>query len=213
MMRYADVLLMFAEAENELFGPTGPAIDAFTRVRQRAFDPSMWGEKVYQYVANVSGSQDAFFDAIVDERAWEFGGEMIRKYELIRWNLYYEKVMETVEGCKNMAVDAFNGTGTLPDYVYTKLDTNGDLLIYNIFEKVLAPPDETWERQSWLIAMYSETQADGYAEWITRDWANYINGSNISVPQGIIRYIFPIPTIGIDNSKGLLKNDGYNFGF
>ena len=213
MLRYADVLLMFAEAENEISGPTAEAQNAFKRVRQRAFDPSVWSEKVDQYVSGISGSQESFFNAIVDERAWEFGGEMIRKYELIRWNLYYEKVMETYEGCKKMADDAFNGTGTLPDYVYTKLDANGDLLIYNKFEKVLAPPDETWTRQSWLISMHSDSRPDGYAEWISRDWDNYVNGSNIGVPNGVVRYVFPIPTIGIDNSKGLLKNDGYGFGF
>jgi len=213
MMRYADVLLMFAEAENELNGPTAEAQAAFRRVRQRAFDEADWGTKVDAYIGNISGSKQDFFNAIVDERAWEFGGEMIRKYELIRWNLYYEKVKETVEGCKAMADSAFAGTGVLPDYVYTKLDENGDLMILNTHEKVVAPPDDTWERQTWLIAMYSEEQADGYAEWITRDYANYMNPSNIGVPDGVIRYIFPIPTIGIDNSKGLLTNDGYNFGF
>jgi len=212
MLRYADVLLMFAEAENELNGPTAEAQNAFKRIRQRAFDSSVWGEKVDHYIAGISGNKEAFFNAIVDERAWEFGGEMIRKYELIRWNLYYKKVQETVEGCKKMAEDAFNGTGTLPDYVYTKLDANGDLLIYNKFEKVLAPPDDSWTRQSWLISMYSDTRPDGYAEWITRDWDNYVNSPNIGAPNGVIRYVFPIPTIGIDNSKGLLKNDGYGFG-
>ncbi len=213
MLRYSDVILMFAEAENELNGPTAEAQNALKRVRQRAFEEEDWSAKVDQYVASVSGSKEDFFDAIVDERAWEFGGEMIRKYELIRWNLYSEKINETVEGCKKMADDAFNGAGTLPDYLYTKLDANGDLLIYNTFEKVLAAPDDTWERQSWLINMFDETQADGYALWITRDYANYVNPSNIGVPDGVIRYIFPIPTIGIDNSKGLLKNDGYGFGF
>ena len=213
MLRYSDVLLMFAEAENEISGPTAPAKEAFKRVRRRAFDESVWNTKVDQYVANVSGSKEDFFSAIVDERAWEFGGEMIRKYELIRWNLYYEKVKETVEGCKKIADEAFDGTGTLPDYVYTKLDETGNLLIYNTHEKVLATPDDSWERKSWLISMYSEIRPDGYAEWITRDWDNYVNPGNIGVPEGIVRYIFPIPTIGIDNSKGLLKNDGYNFGF
>lgn len=212
MLRYADVLLMFAEAENELSGPTADAQEAFKRVRSRAFDPTVWSEKVDQYTARVSSGKEAFFNAIVDERAWEFGGEMIRKYELIRWNLYYEKITETVEGCKKMASEAFDGTGTLPDYLYTKLDEKGELQIYNLFEKVTSAPDETWTRQNWMIAMHSDTRPDGLAEWITRDWDNYINGSKIGVPDGIVRYIFPIPTLGIDNSKGLLKNDGYGFG-
>lgn len=213
MLRYSDVILMFAEAENELNGPTGLAQNALKRVRRRAFHESVWAEKVDQYVASVSGGKDDFFNAIVNERAWEFGGEMIRKYELIRWNLYYEKVKETVEGLKQMADEAFAGTSELPDYVYTKLDENGDLLIYNIHEKVVAAPDDTWERHPWLIAMHDDTTPTGYSEWITYDYANYVNPGNIGVPDGIIRYIFPIPTIGIDNSKGLLKNDGYNFGF
>ncbi len=213
MLRYADVILMFAEAENELNGPTPEAQNALKRVRFRAFDETVWNTKVDQYVAEVSGSQEKFFNAIVNERAWEFGGEMIRKYELIRWNLYYQKVKESVDGCKKMADEAFNSTGTLPDYLYTKLDEKGDLQIYNLFEKKLLPPDETWTRQTWLIAMHSDTSADGYAEWITRDWDNYVHPGNIGVPDGVVRYIFPIPTVGIDNSKGLLKNDGYNFGF
>ncbi|MFA9389879.1 MAG: RagB/SusD family nutrient uptake outer membrane protein [Prolixibacteraceae bacterium] len=212
MLRYSDVILMFAEAENELNGPNGDAQEALKRVRRRAFDEMQWDTKVDQYVADAAGGKEAFFNSIVDERAWEFGGEMIRKYDLIRWNLYYEKTLETVVGCKKMADDAFAGTGTLPDYLYTKLDESGNLLIYNTHEKLLDAPDDTWERQSWLINMHDDLRPDGYSEWITRDWDNYIYGSNIGVPDGIVRYIFPIPTTGIDNSKGVLKNDGYNFG-
>lgn len=203
MMRYADVLLMLAEAENELNGPTEIAKGAFRRVRQRAFDESDWPEKVDNYIMDISKSKEDFFNAIVDERGWEFGGEMIRKYELIRWNLYAEKVQETVEGVKKMADDAFNGTGDLPDYLYVKHAENGDLLIYNKDKKVSVPPDDTWERKSWLINLYDESRPDHYSEWITRDWKNY------TYP---VRYIFPIPTIGIENSKGVLKNDGYGFG-
>lgn len=202
MMRYPDILLMFAESENELRGPTAEAQEALARVRRRAFNETVWAEKVDAYIAEASAGKETFFKAIVDERGWEFGGEMIRKYELIRWNLYAEKVAETVQGLKVMAENAKSGTGTLPDYVYTKLDENGQLQVYNKFRKALAPPDDTWQRQSWLIGLIDERRSDGYAEWITRDWANY------TAP---VRYIFPIPIIAIENSKGVLKNDGYGF--
>lgn len=201
MMRYADVLLMHAEAENELNGPTGLAQDALRRVRQRAFDESVWSEKVDSYISSAAASKETFFNALVDERAWEFGGEMIRKYELIRWNLYGTKISEMLAGLKNMADDANSGAGDLPDYVYVKNGENGDLMIYNKFKKAVAAPDDTWTRESWLISMYDQTRGT-YAEWITRDWANYTEP---------VRYIFPIPTIGIDNSRGVLKNDGYGF--
>ena len=211
-MRYADILLMHAEAENELNGPTDEAKDALKRVRRRAFDESLWSSKVDQYVDSVSASKEDFFNAIVDERAWEFGGEMIRKYELIRWNLYYKKVSEMMASLIKMADEAYDGTGTLPDYIYTKNDVNGDLLIYNLFDKVQAPPDDTWTRNNWLISMRSITTG-AYAEWLTRDYANYLNPPWSSEAEPPIRYVFPIPVVGIDNSKGLLKNDGYNFGF
>ena len=169
----------------------------------RSADPSVWNTRVDQYVDAAATDKETFFNAIVDERAWEFGGEMIRKYELIRWNLYAEKIEEMVAKLKQMADEAYNGTGNLPDYLYVKNDENGDLLIYNKFRKVLSAPDETWTRSSWLIAMIEST-TETYREWITRDWANYTHP---------VRYIFPIPAIGISNSKGLLKNDGYGFGF
>ncbi len=200
MMRYADVLLMFAEAENELNGPTREAQEALRRVRQRAFDEAVWDTRVEQYITNASASKEDFFNAIVDERAWEFGGEMIRKYELIRWNLYEQKAQETVEGLKQLADDAFNGTGDLPDYIYWKYDESGDLVILNPDEKLLAAPDETWQRSPWLISLKDEVL--GYDEWITRDWANY------TAP---VRYVFPLPTVAIANSQGVLQNNGYGF--
>jgi hypothetical protein len=75
-------------------------------------------------------------------------------------------------------------------------------MIYNRDEKVNSAPDDTWERRAWLIGLVDEDQPNNYPVWLTRDWANYTDP---------VRYIFPIPTIGIDNSKGVLKNDGYNF--
>lgn len=206
MMRYADVLLMYAEAENELNGPTADAQNALKRVRQRAFDPADWGTKVDGYIAQVSTSKDAFFDAIVDERAWEFGGEMIRKYELIRWGIYAEKVEETVEGLKKLADEANAGTGTGPDYMYWKVDDKGNFVVLNPDTKVATAPDETWKRQSFLLQLYSSTTT--YQEWITKDFSKYyLDGPK----PGVARYIYPIPAINIANSDGTLNNDGYEF--
>ena len=205
MMRYADVLLMYAEAENMLNGPTPAAQEALARVRRRAFDPSEWAIKVDEYIAEVSTSKEAFFEAIVDERAWEFGGEMIRKYELIRWGIYAETVQETVEELKRLADEAYNGTTNLPDYMYWKIDENGKFVILNPNTRVAAPPDDSWNQVPFLLDLHDEEL--GYDEWITRDWENYYNGPN----PGVARYIFPIPTVAIDNSQGVLSNDGYSF--
>ncbi len=205
MMRYSDVILMFAEAENELNGPTAEAQAALKRVRQRAFEDADWPEKVDQYVADISSSKENFFEAIVDERAWEFGGEMIRKYELIRWGIYSEKMEETVEELKNLADEAFNGVTDEPDYMYWKTDENGEFMVYNPDEFVSVAPDDTWNQAQFLLSLHNdETQ---YEEFIINDWGNYING-----PQpGVVRYIFPIPNVAIENSRGVLSNDGYGF--
>ncbi|MFM8449425.1 MAG: RagB/SusD family nutrient uptake outer membrane protein [Haliscomenobacter sp.] len=210
MLRYADVLLMFAEAENELNGPSSEAKEALARVRRRAFsNESLWTSKVDNYITSISGSKQAFFNAIVNERAWEFGGEMIRKYELIRWNLYSSKMAETVQTLKQMADAAYTGTGKyseLPDYMYWKRDASGHFTVLNPNTKVAAAPDNTWKRVSFLLGLHSDITT--YAEWITKDWRNYISDGP---KPGVARYIFPIPQEAITNSQGTLKNDGYQF--
>jgi hypothetical protein len=203
MMRYADVLLMFAEAENEINGPTGDAQQALRRVRQRAFPEDNWATKVEEYIMDVSASKAEFFDAIVDERAWEFGGEMIRKYELIRWGIYQDKMIETVEGLKQMALEADAGTSDLPDYLYWKRDGNGKFTLLNPNRKYIGIPDESWTRSAFLFDMKGQG-AEPFDEWITKDWENYT--------EGTLRYIFPIPANAIESSRGVLKNDGYGFG-
>ncbi len=97
MMRYSDILLMFAEAENELNqGPTNEAIEAFTLVRERAFRGNT------DQMPSIPSDYAGFFDELVKERAWEFGGECIRKFDLIRWNLLDEKLKETKDELRKL---------------------------------------------------------------------------------------------------------------
>ena len=66
-MRYADVLLMYAEAANENHdGPTTEAKDALKQVRKRAFAEKDHAEKVEAYV-DALGTKEDFFNAIVQE--------------------------------------------------------------------------------------------------------------------------------------------------
>lgn len=89
---------MFAEAENELNnGPTAEAIEALRTVRERAFRGNE------EAIPEIPADYEGFFQAIVQERAWEFGGECIRKFDLIRWNLLDEKLTETREELRKMA--------------------------------------------------------------------------------------------------------------
>lgn len=209
MMRYADVLLMYAEAENELNGPTAEAKSAFKRVRQRAFSSSVWAEKVDAYTDSRSGSKEEFFNAIVDERGWEFGGEMIRKYELIRWGIYSKKMQEIVNIQKQMVDDALAGTGkyaNLPDYMYWKRNDAGKFIVLNPNTRVAGVPDPSWTRVPFTRAMYDATKMT-YSEFVTKDWEPYYNGP---VP-GVTRYIFPVPEEAVSASQGKVDNNGYMF--
>lgn len=142
-MRYADVLLMYAEAVNELedgvSGPNGnKAIEAFKQVRNRAFSSADQSEKVDQYIASVSRNKDEFFKALVNERKWEFGGENIRWKDLVRWNLYskvaYDSFMEyfIVGSLVNgNFLDGSDKYMELPfDMFYKRVENPKDITIY-----------------------------------------------------------------------------------
>lgn len=76
VMRYAEVLLNYAEAENEAHGPAN-AYDAFNQVRARAG------------LAPVSGlTQEQFREMVRHERAVELVGEGHRKFDLVRWGIW-----------------------------------------------------------------------------------------------------------------------------
>ncbi|WP_166461168.1 RagB/SusD family nutrient uptake outer membrane protein [Flavicella sediminum] len=98
VLRYADVLLMFAEAENEINnGPTALAIDALDQVRARA-GVSPIAEKV-----GATANKTNFFNELVDERLRELCFEGLRKHDLIRWNLLGEKLNQLNETIKGSA--------------------------------------------------------------------------------------------------------------
>jgi len=91
LIRFADVLLMFAETDNELNGPTAAARQALVEVRTRAYA----GNSARATQGLNTGSKADMFNAIVNERLLEFGDEGIRKYDLLRWNLLADKIATT----------------------------------------------------------------------------------------------------------------------
>jgi hypothetical protein len=79
-IRYADVLLMMAEVENELTGPAA-ALPYVNQVRARA-DVAMPPLPTSQY---PTGSKTEMFRAIQHERQVELAGEQIRNKDIRRW--------------------------------------------------------------------------------------------------------------------------------
>jgi hypothetical protein len=82
LRRYADVLLMFAEAENEVNGPTAEALEAVNQVRRRVFGEDLYTASVHDIAMGIS--QDDFRNAIWAERFKEFALEGKHWYDLKR---------------------------------------------------------------------------------------------------------------------------------
>ena len=77
--------------------------------------------------AFVSASETAFFNASVDQRAFELAGEMLRKADLIRWNLLSSKLAEA----KQKMIDLRTRTGAyadLPKKIYYTYEEDGETL-------------------------------------------------------------------------------------
>jgi hypothetical protein len=195
-MRYSDVLLMAAEAINELDGP-GAAAPYLRQVRERAF-PNHQG-KVEAFMAQATASKEAFFNAIVDERALEFTGEMLRKGDLIRWNLLGSKLEEA----RTKLIQLENRIGiyeNLPDRIYYTHGSDGETLI--IYGLEFGHTDEIGvtlgypENKAWVISSTGEQSA----------FWDALYRRNPDLQQ-----FWPIWQVFIDGSNGMLNNDGFNF--
>ncbi len=98
ILRYADVLLMYAEALNELNnGPTAEAISAVREVRLRAF------ENDESKIGTIPTGYDDFRDFIIQERKLELAHEGLRKSDLARWGILVSHLTEEKEKLVRLA--------------------------------------------------------------------------------------------------------------
>lgn len=82
ILRYADVILMLAEAENETNNGSGAATH-LEMVRNRASGNLGQARTILPYIPFTSQAQ--MRTAIKNERRWEFAMEGYRFYDLVRW--------------------------------------------------------------------------------------------------------------------------------
>lgn len=169
ILRYADVLLMFAEVENELNGPTAQAIEAYEAVRKRAYVDTYENSRM----GTTPTDKDGFFKAIVHERLLEFGGEGIRKYDLIRWNLLSSTIAET----RDKLTAFMNGTGryaNVPQYVYY-MPT--DLVNTNVPVEIRSLK---LSKESVADAMFSPVPATAPVDYTRVNWRAAVNEEYVS---------------------------------
>ena len=77
LFRYAEVLLSYAEAENELNGPSAEVYGLLNQIRNRAGMPNV--------DQNKYGSKETLRELIRRERSIELAGEGLRRADILRW--------------------------------------------------------------------------------------------------------------------------------
>ncbi|MEO7310229.1 MAG: RagB/SusD family nutrient uptake outer membrane protein [Chitinophagaceae bacterium] len=193
ILRYSDVLLMLAEAENELNGPTTIAYNAINQVRRRGYGKAIGTPDATVDLAGLSKA--TFFDAIVKERSLELGGEGVRKYDLVRWNLLAQKINDTKNALLAMSTGAapFNA---LPVSMYYKTTATGD-------DKAI------WSNSFYVTAPASTPAGTTKVAWIsaainTTALARFATGFVANKSE-----LFPLPQPVRDANFNLAQNPGY----
>ncbi len=203
VIRFSDVLLMYAEAVNEINnGPTPEAIAAFEEVRKRAYRGNV------ALIGTTPATKQGFFDAIVNERYLEFGHEGVRKYDLLRWNLLATKIAETRTKIQQMAART-GPYANVPQYIYWR----------NVGEEIqyFAGTNTALTAVPWYRPTQVPSPTTG---WTRTDWAQHLTANVIDglpLSQGLARFftpgkseLLPFDQATIQSYQGRLsQNPGY----
>jgi hypothetical protein len=206
IIRFSDVLLMFAEADNEINnGPSAAAISAFEEVRKRGYGGNA------ALIGTTPTDYAGFFNAVVKERSLEFGGEGIRKYDLIRWNLLGARLADAKTNLANMAAR----TGTfVGNYANDTLHFSS--LPDSVFYKTTSTSATGIQFGTSLYAPRTISSLSGYSKalWVNSAIANVLmqtgssNGYAFDFKPNHSE-LLPIPTAALQANYNLTQDYGY----
>lgn len=212
MIRFSDVLLMYAEAVNEINGaPTAAAISAFEEVRKRAYRNNTG------LIGTTPTDKAGFFNAIVNERYLEFGHEGIRKYDLLRWNLLTTKLAEARTKIQQIR-DRVAPYNNVPQYIYYK-NIGEEIVYYTAADSVNGKP--FWRPTQVPPTGTTGTTQVPAAKWVRIDWAQHLTTASAidgkPLWQGFASFfvpgkseLFPFDVATIASYQGQLQqNPGY----
>jgi len=218
LIRYSDVLLMFAEAENELNGPTTAAYNAINMVRRRGYGLPVSSTSAVDIPAGLNKAD--FFKYVVRERALELGAEGIRKYDLIRWNLLGQGLKEAND---NMALMGLRSTATMsytymagyPSYAAVPANLPSNMY----YRGTSTAPLSTGDNSSIWVHSYYKTNTNPGTGYTSVAWVNSSLTTTMITPT-IPRYgytnfrtgkseLFPIPQSAREANKNLTQNPGH----
>jgi len=211
IIRFADVLLMYAEADNELNGPTAVAVAALREVRTRGFG----GNATRAGLGLNTNTKADLFTAIVSERLLEFGSEGVRKYDLLRWNLLEQKLTETKANLALLRTGAAPYQN-VPLYQYYRV-VSGKIQWTRSFYRpsptvITAPAGTT--RVNWRFAIdaaYVANLRPNGTSVSVGGTAVTSTGSGLAAEYvpGQGKELLPIPQTTLDTDPALKQNAGY----
>lgn len=151
--RYADVLLMYAEAKIELNEVDQSVLDAMNKVRARAYGVEY--TDVNSYPAFTPKSQVAMRKEIRMERRMEFPKENLRYMDLIRWKLSEVVMSKKVYGMVYPAAKCIQDVTSKGDWFWAfapDIDENGlpDFSKLEAAGKIQAFAQRVWDNRQYL---------------------------------------------------------------
>ncbi len=206
IIRYADVLMMYAEASlGGISGDVPSPTVACSVTPQAAFDK-------IRTRAGLS-SLPLTMDNIMKERAFEFCGEYLRKCDLMRWGKLKEKLVEAQTRVNNLrdktgefasVNDSIWFTYKMDDYYLFDGTTTAEHAY--VIDKIVGLDLSETERPA---------EFDKNAGWVAK--AIYINDENVKElkdykiyeSEDLIdkRHYWPIFSVNVASSNGALWND------
>ena len=128
IMRYADVLLMYAEAKEELGQIDESVLNAINQVRARAYGVAVTASSKYPSVTETN--QIKLRRIIRNERRIEFAWENRRWFDLIRWHLCGDLLTTptyNLPPVEQMKINEASGYWIFPKDVLPVFDTDGNV--------------------------------------------------------------------------------------
>lgn len=126
VMRYADVLLMYAEAKLELNQIDATVLNAINQVRARAYGVKV--SETSSYPAVTETNQTKFRTILRNERRVELAWENRRWFDLIRWRLAEIALTRPVYGLPvkaGLSANIASGDYFFPKNALPEIDENG----------------------------------------------------------------------------------------
>lgn len=125
-LRYADMLLLYAEALNEVNGPTPKAVDCINRVRHRVNLPDIQNSTFYNG-ALITTNKDAFREHLKIERGLELSLECVRWIDLKRWGLDSQSTIDELKSRDGDFNNFVIGKSSRMPIPQTEVDNNPNL--------------------------------------------------------------------------------------